>query len=268
MGEIMEGKVERRTAKGPGKNIIAITGKGGTGKTVLTALMIKCLISSANRRLLVIDADPLMGLASALDLKPNTVVEDIRKKIIRSARSDEENEPVEIARNLDYMIFEALIERAGYAVLAMGQPEGAGCFCPVNSLLRQGIEALAKGFDIILIDCEAGLEQISRSVLGNVDTVLVVTDPSVRGAESARSIEVAARKFTSAKNIGLIINRVRDQSEDILPGQKTGMKIVGWIPEDEQISKSDLIGKPIVNISNQTQCVQAVQEIIRNLDLA
>ncbi|MBP1707455.1 MAG: Cobyrinic acid ac-diamide synthase, partial [Chloroflexi bacterium] len=121
------------------KKVIAITGKGGVGKTALTAMMTKKLAESRKRlKILVIDGDPAMGLSAALGVKARRTIGEAREKIINSARERNAG----IAVELDYLILETLTEEEGFSMLVMGRTETLGCFCPVNDLLRSAIEKL------------------------------------------------------------------------------------------------------------------------------
>ncbi|MBE9502196.1 MAG: AAA family ATPase, partial [Chloroflexi bacterium] len=166
---------------------IAMCGKGGVGKTALTVLLTKVLVGS-NGKLLVVDADPVVGLPQALGVSVAKTMGDVSEEIIRAARTGGKKEKIEVVNMLDYMILEALVELDGFALLAMGKREGAGCFCPVNDLLRDAIESLSGSFDIIIIDGEAGVEQVNRRVIRKVDKPLIVTDATIRGIQTASLI--------------------------------------------------------------------------------
>ena len=169
--------------------MVAVCGKGGSGKTALVALMTKYLLENKSYRLLVIDADPTMNLSSVLGISPGKTVNDIREGIIQKARKAGKTEKANLARSLDYLLFEALIEADRFSFLVMGRPESLGCYCPVNDFLRSGIETLAENYDVVIIDGEAGVEQINRQVMKSVDTVVIVSDISNRGLQTAALIK-------------------------------------------------------------------------------
>jgi len=251
------------------KRVIAVVGKGGTGKTIVTALMAKVIAGSKKYKLFLIDADPAWAhLASVLGLKVKTTLEDIRNEIIDTAERKIQEEKVEMVRSLDYKMFDALVEGKDFALLAMGRPEGPGCFCPANVLLRKSIETLSKHFDIILIDCEAGLEHINRKAIRSIDTLLMVTDPTIRGVKTAEAINKVADKYTNSKFRGLIINKIRDDVQSVKNyAKQVGLNIVGMIPEDSFITNLDNSGDNINDLPENSKLIQAIREILKNINI-
>ena len=162
--------------------IIAVTGKGGVGKTSLSAVIVKLLTESfPGKRILAIDADPAVGLATALGIEVNSTVDDIRKEFINNVENSNTNEAVEVLGNARYKIFDTLIEQSSFSFLAIGRPESAGCYCKVNSYLKEVIKILVGNYDYIVIDGEAGIEQVNRRVMEKVTHLLLVSDASKKG---------------------------------------------------------------------------------------
>ena len=249
-----------------GKRLVAVCGKGGTGKTAFTAMMTRALLENRQAgKLLLIDADPALGLPNALGVKVRRTMGQIREDIIKTARSGDQGEKTQIADRLDYMILEALIEADGYALLAMGRTETLGCFCPVNDLLRGAIETLSKSFDTIVIDGEAGVEQINRQVVRHVDTLIIVSDATARGLQTAALIHkmVAEDKVIECGKLGIVFNRVtgnRPLLEE--SAHKIGLEVLGFIPQDEHVAYHDLIGKPILELPADSPGLASVREIV------
>lgn len=244
--------------------LIAICGKGGSGKTALAALMTKYFLQSGRTKLLVIDADPTMCLPATLGLQAERTVNDIRERIIREARSAGPTEKRNLARTLDYMLLEALIETKGFSLLVMGRPDSPGCYCPVNDLLRQGIEALANYFHTIIIDGEAGVEQISRQVIRSVDTPVIVSDISLRGLQTASLIKkvIETHKIIKYKTMGLVLNRVRGDEPSLRKQvEQTGLELFGYIPEDPNITRFDMQAKPLLQLPNDSPSFMAVERL-------
>jgi CO dehydrogenase maturation factor len=254
--------------KGSKGRLIAICGKGGSGKTALAALMTKAILRQYQAKLLVIDADPTMNLPATLGVKAGKTVNEIREKIIREARSAGKIEKQHLARSLDYMLLEALIETEKFSLLVMGRPDSAGCYCPVNALLRDGIKTMADHFDTILIDGEAGVEQISRQVMQSVDTPIIVSDISARGLQTAALIRevIQSHNIIEYKKMGLVLNRVRGGGETVQRYvAATGLELFGWIPEDENITRFDMDARPLLQLPDHSPAFVAAQRILSRI---
>jgi len=247
--------------------IIAVSGKGGTGKTLLSSLLIKAL-SDNGKDILAIDADPDSNLPEALGVEVIKTVGDVREEL--KVDTAEGNIPKEMNKwdILDYKIMEAVVETPKFDLLVMGRPEGSGCYCAVNNILRKIIETLSKNYDYIVIDTEAGLEHLSRRTTQNVDTMLVVTDKSKRGILTAKRIGDLAKeldiKFT---DIFLVINRITPNNKDLIlkKAEDTGIEIIGTIYEDPQVSEYDIEGTPLVNLNKDSDSVLAVSKIVSRI---
>jgi CO dehydrogenase maturation factor len=264
MSESLEKSTEKR--------LIAVCGKGGTGKTASIAMMARALVEDGRAgRLLLIDADPAMGLLSALGVSVRRTMGEVREEIIKTAKRGKEEDKAHIGDMIEYMLFEALTEADNYSVLAMGRTETLGCYCPVNSLLRGAIETLSKNFDTILIDGEAGLEQINRQVVRELHTLLIITDPTARGLETADVIQRMIRvdNIMDCQKLGLVFNRVRG-NEQLLrdAAAKLDLDIAGMIPFDEIITEHDLIGRPVTDLPADSPALSAVRDVIGNYVLA
>lgn len=250
-------------------SIIAVSGKGGAGKTIITALIAMILKNVSGLRLLLIDGDPSTShLARILGLRVERTLEDVRKNVIKVASEGDEEEKREMVKSLDYHLLEALVEDKGFNLLALGTPESPGCFCPANTLLRDAIETLSKNFDITLVDCEAGLEQINRKVIRSVKKLLIVTDPTLRGLQTADAIRKTAYKYTHHQETGLIINRIRSQDEALKikrRAEEIQLNVLGTVPEDENITELDALGKPITEIPSSAPSLKAVKKICERI---
>jgi len=241
---------------------IAITGKGGTGKTMLATLMIKML--AARFKVLAIDADSAMSLPYTLGLKVQKSVSDMRKEImgLEQLKKQIKNTPMRSVMST------ILTHGEGYDLLTMGRPEEPGCFCAVNDLLRYGIDTLIEDYDIAIIDGEAGPEQLNRRVLRSIDVLLVVADMSARSIETAGSIlKVAEGKDGDIRvgKAGLILNRVRNDrpAEEMIA--KIGVDILGYIPEDKTVNDYDRAGKPLLELPIDSPCPIAVRQILSHI---
>ncbi len=245
---------------------IAVTGKGGCGKTILVTFMVKLLSQDKPLKILAIDADSAISLSHTLGLKTEKTIGEIRWQLIENPKARTEIENIPIRR----VIENALVEGNGFHLLAMGRPEGPGCYCSVNDLLRYGIERISQEFDLTIIDCEAGPEQVSRRVTQGVDFLIIVSDATVRGLQAAFLIKTITQvdQLMKSTRVGLVINRWRGENASIIEkAQRSGLEIIGFIPEDENISKYDGVGKPLIELPDTSPSVKAVQEILRRLEL-
>ncbi|MFC1924802.1 AAA family ATPase [Chloroflexota bacterium] len=245
---------------------IAITGKGGSGKTMLTAIMTKLLAKRRDLKILAIDADSAINLPYTLGVTADKTVSEIRWKVITDPKVKAEIEK----RPIKEVIGETIKELPGFQLLVMGRPEGPGCYCGVNELLKYGIDSVTQQFDIILIDCEAGPEQVNRRVVKGVDLLIIVTDASLRGAQVAGSIMEVIQRDAEIRPVqtGLVINRFKGEDKLIRESiDKWNLRILGHVPEDENITQYDLTGRPIIDLPDTSPSVLAIAEILRKIDL-
>ena len=161
--------------------ILAVAGKGGVGKTSLSAAFVRLLTEThPDARILAIDADPAVGLSTALGVEVRQTLDDIRKQIVSSVEDGEPREAIELLSEARYRIFDTMVEQQKFSFLAIGRPETAGCYCKVNAYLKEIINLLAGDFDYVVIDGEAGIEQINRRVMEKVSH-LVLAAPQPQG---------------------------------------------------------------------------------------
>jgi len=243
---------------------IAITGKGGSGKTMLTAIMTRILAGSGNLKVLAIDADSAVNLPYALGVKVGKTVAEIRRQIIEEpgVKAEMQN------KHISNVMAEALESGKGFDLLVMGRPEGPGCYCGINDLLRYGIDRLSREYDVTLIDCEAGPEQVNRRVVQGVDVLVIVTDASIRGVRVAGSIMEVVQRDEAMKHTrtGLVINRLKENDQAITESASGwGLEILGRIPEDESVTEYDSVGRPITELPEASPSVAAVRAILERL---
>ncbi|MBO7681889.1 MAG: AAA family ATPase, partial [Clostridia bacterium] len=193
--------------------IVALVGKGGVGKTSLSALIVKLLAEShPDKKILAIDADPAVGLATALGVDVSSTVDDIRKSFVQTVEDGNTNAAIELLGEAKYQMFDALVELDNMSFLAIGRPESAGCYCKVNAYLKEIISAIADHFDYVVIDGEAGIEQVNRRVMEKVTHLVLVSDASRKGLQVVQTIHKVAEDLVMFDESGLIINRIPDIS--------------------------------------------------------
>ncbi len=165
-------------------SVIAVLGKGGAGKTVFSALAAGAILDAGLGPLLLVDADPTGGLAYAVGAGMTKTMGEVRLKVIGNAGNPDVDSET-LVHSIDWLVLESLQEMGDYSLLAMGRTDSKGCFCPVNTLLRTAIEKLSGGFRFVILDAEAGIEQVNRQVVRKIDFPIVVTDGSLRGMNAA-----------------------------------------------------------------------------------
>ena len=248
--------------------IIAVVGKGGSGKSIFSALATRIISRMKKYKLLVVDADPTHShLSDLLDVKIKKSLEEIRTQIIKTAARGNKEDKQKLAEDIDYIVYDAITETKDFSLLTIGQPEGAGCFCPANTLLRKVVTSISKDFDIVLIDCEAGLEQISREVISNVDTIVIISDISVRGIDTAKTILDNSKKFTRYKSIGIVLNKIIGEIPLLLKKiEEYKLPLLGKIPWDPNINNLDYEGKSVYELSTDAPSfiIEKIVETILN----
>lgn len=243
---------------------IAVTGKGGTGKTVVSTLLIRLLAERFPGRVLAIDADSAMSLCYTTGLKVDKTVSMLRSELVgmRQAREELNNGPTkDLMRGI-------LAHGKGFDLLTMGRPEEPGCFCACNELLRFGIDTLMGDYDYVVVDGEAGPEQLNRRVMKSVDCLLVMADMSARSLQTAAgiiSVANAGENNIDVKTTGLVLNRVRDDQpkEELL--KKVGLEVFGELPEDAMVNKFDREDRTLFDLPMDSACPQAVRAILKKL---
>jgi len=217
---------------------------------------------------LVVDADPPVSLAYALGVNPSRTIAGLRRKMIEDP---DEKRKIGDKHIRDVIVEEALIDLNGMPLLILGCAEGPGCFCGINELLKFGIQSLSNRFKVTLVDCEAGLEQINRLVINKISKLLMVSDATMKGIRTAAYLNNIAKEYGVQEpcKIGLIINRIKEDPGQLAEtAQSMGLDIVGFIPEDNNITEFDLVGRPTVGLPDHSPSVMAVRRILRTLGLS
>ncbi len=241
------------------KPIIAVCGKGGAGKTVVSALLSRVLLEAEIRPLLLIDADPAGGLISAVGEKVGGTLGSVRDQVIAAARNASEEGKSQVANQLDYFVMQALEERPEYSLLAMGHSTEKGrCYCPVNGLLRSAIDLVITPFSAVLIDAEAGLEQINRQVIRRVTRVLAVIDGSQRSIETLKIIA----GMVDSQNVFAVANRTSEEQNCAIPD---GIELAGFIPEDEALRQFDRDGRSLWDLSPDNPALTGARKIAETI---
>lgn len=247
--------------------ILAVAGKGGVGKTSLAAVMVKLLVAAyPDKRILAIDADPAVGLSTALGVNVTKTVDDIRKEVVANAEEGNAKAAIELLGEARTQILDALVEMDGFSFIAVGRPEAAGCYCKINSYLKEVIGILAGNYDYIVIDGEAGIEQINRRVMEKVTHLLLITDSSRKGTQVVQTIKKVADELVMYEKVGAIANRLPDL------GVKEYMDlgdipVLSYILSDASLAEFDLKGENVFYLNDEAPIVKGAKEALTKMGI-
>jgi len=239
--------------------VIAIAGKGGTGKTTIAALIVRLLKERGDGSILAVDADPNSNLAEALGVQASQTIGAILDDI--SAHPESVPSGMSKDRFLEFQVQTIIREAGGFDLLTMGRPEGPGCYCYVNNVLRNVMAILIKDYDYVVIDNEAGLEHLSRRTTRSADALVVVSDATAVGLKAAQRINELVRelKIKTKKNL-LIVNRYgRDIEKEKI--KNTSLEYIGQIPEDNQIEKISLNGNSLLELKDDAVSLVSLRKL-------
>jgi CO dehydrogenase maturation factor len=233
---------------------IALSGKGGSGKTTLAAMIIRVLAEQSSKPVLAVDADPNSCLGATLGVEATDDVAQIREK----CRSKEPtSEGTDRLRTLEYDLQTVITEGKGFDLLTMGRPEGPSCYCAVNNMLRNFLDKLSSSYGFVVLDNEAGMEHLSRRTTNNVDLLCIVAEATPIGLLTAQRIfELAGRLPISVNQCGIIWNRTKS------PGELEQIDSLGCVPYDKAVLEASMEGKTIFDIQINSPAIKAVKKIL------
>ena len=251
--------------------VIALAGKGGTGKTSIAGLTLRYLIERKKGPVLAVDADSNSCLNETIGVDIPTTLGRLREESLQSVRSGSDRlGGMSTEQLLEYQVQQSIIESRGFDLIVMGRPEGPGCYCAANNILRKYIDKLSEAYPYIVIDNEAGMEHLSRRTAQRIDLLLLLSDPTVRGIQTAKRIdELADELGLEIKRRVLIINRVSGNEEKELKSlaENLGLSVAGIVPQDNMVFEHDLRGRPIFKLPNDSKAVTAVFNILDSLKI-
>lgn len=247
--------------------ILAVVGKGGVGKTSIAAAFVRLLTEAwPDKRILAIDADPAVGLSTALGVEVRQTLDDIRKGIVATVEGGQTKEAIEMLAEARYRIFDTMVEERKFSFLAIGRPESAGCYCKVNGYLQMVIGMISNDYDFVVIDGEAGIEQINRRVMEKVTDLILVTDPSRKGTQVIETIRQVAEELVMFDRCGAVVNRVTDPA--LMAHVKIeGADILAVIPTDGRQAANDVEGKSVFALPADSPILQGARETLQKLEI-
>ena len=245
---------------------IAVAGKGGTGKTSITSLVIRYLLKNNLGTVLAVDADPNSNLAESLGLEVKQTV----GRILNQFQGEKLKIPPGTTKEayLEYQLNAAITESKNIDLITMGRGEGPECYCYPNVVIRKLIDDWAKNYAFVVMDNEAGMEHLSRRTTQNIDEILLVSDHSIKGLRAIAHIRELIKELKLVvKRESIIINNVPGEVDLRLRGEmeRLGIKPAAVVPADEEISKYDLEQKPLLQLPDNSKAVTAVNELMDRL---
>jgi len=244
---------------------IAVTGKGGVGKTTISSIIINRLIALNRVPILAVDADPNSCLDANLGIKVEKTIGGVREEA-REIAGKGMSAGISKQELLEFKIAESLVESENFDLIAMGRPEGPGCYCYANNVLKQVIGVIADSYPFVVIDNEAGLENLSRRIVQEVDLMVMVADPSMRGLDTLeRLYELAGEMGIKYNKLILVVNRMRhkhipEKLKDL--ENKSGANMVLLLPDDDEIASVAEKGESIFTVSDKNSVLKKIEDLL------
>lgn len=247
--------------------IIALSGKGGVGKTSLAGVIVKLLVQSyPDKRILAIDADPAVGLSTVLNVEVEKTIDDIRKEVIATVEDGDTRNAMELLGDARYEIMDAIKEQDGFSFIAIGRPESAGCYCKINSYLKAVITMISDQYDYVVIDGEAGIEQVNRRVMEKVTHLLLVTDASKKGCQVIQTIKSVADELVMYEKVGVIANRIPNES--VVELMDIGdLELLAAIESDTELAECDVKGDNVFYLNNEAKIVKGAKKALETIGI-
>jgi CO dehydrogenase maturation factor len=245
---------------------IAVAGKGGSGKTSVTALVIRYLKKKGKVPVLAVDADPNANLGESLGLKVGQTI----GTVLDGFQHDKINIPPGMTKEayLEYKLNETVVESQGLDLITMGRGQGPECYCYPNTVLKKFIDSLSENYAYVVMDNEAGMEHLSRKTTDDVDVLLLVSNHSVKGVRAlGRILELVVELKLRVKKTAVIINMVPDELDPLVSDElkRLGLKADIILPEDKNVYRYDLEQKPLMEMPDNSPAVLAVAGMMAKL---
>jgi CO dehydrogenase maturation factor len=246
--------------------VVALAGKGGTGKTTVAGLVVRSLRRAGSVPILAVDADPNTNLDAALGLRPSRTISDVVDST-HGMRDVPGNIPK--STYLEYQLEDCLVEGRGVDLVVMGRPEGPECYCASNHLLRSHLDRLMGAYRSVVVDNEAGMEHLSRRTTRDVDLLLIVSDPTQVGIRTALRIRALVGELSlTVRASALVVNRVAELPPTLARVlAEGGLRVAGLVPEDPLVAAFELEGRSLLDLPDDSAAVAAVERMFASAEL-
>lgn len=243
--------------------VVAVAGKGGTGKTTFSAICVDYLARTTGKAILAVDADSNANLDLALGIRAEKTIGSVREYLTDNIK----NMPSGMSKEVwvESLLQQALVEEKGFDLVSMGRPEGPGCYCYLNNIFRRYLDIMTGHYDYVVMDNEAGMEHLSRRTTTGVNMMFISSDPTVRGVETALRIRDLARELKlNISRMALVVSRVRNGLPENLRAiaEEGNLEIAGAVPDDDMVRDFDETGRALSELPPESAARQAVEEIL------
>jgi len=248
--------------------VIAVAGKGGVGKSTLSAVLVDVLAEKGNGIVLAVDADPNANLGEKLGVTVEHTIGELREELLKNA----DNLPAGMSKHdyVRYQIRMALQEGERFDLITMGRSEGPGCYCYINNILRTFLDEMMDDYPYIVIDNEAGMEHLSRRTTRHMDVLLIVSDATKLGVQTAARIRNLAMEMEI--NVGkevLVINRITGDIHTVVKEaiSKMGFEEVVLVPMDSKVEELTVVGEPLTELDRMSPVRRELSRLVQKIDL-
>lgn len=246
--------------------VVAIAGKGGVGKSTISAILVRALHERTGDVVLAVDADPNSNLGQKLGVIVENTIGDLREDMLEKA--DQIPAGMSKQEYVRYHIGLALTEGEEFDLLTMGRSEGPGCYCYINNILRTFMDELMEDYGYAVIDNEAGMEHLSRRTTRRMDALILVSDPTKIGVETASKLrELACSMEIEIGRVVLLMNRAPEEMHPVLQDaiDASGFEEVVFVPNDSQVEELTVVGEPLVSLDNTSEALRSVKKLASSL---